>query len=164
MTDRVRRYGGVIATYDGQVALVREQYETWDAPYWSPPSGTVEEGETPAAGSARELLEETGLKAPESALQLIWQATVVIDGQIISNAWNYATTVEDNTLATDDPDGAILEARWFPPTEAATLLTRLPYPPLSVPAVAYLQTGTPLHWTFTQTNTTWTWTTAPLPT
>jgi len=158
----VRRYGGVIATYDGQVALVREQYETWDAPYWSPPSGSIELGETPEAGSARELAEETGLKAPESSLTLIWRATVVLNGELTSHAWNYATTVDNDTLAVDDPDGAILEARWFPPSEAAALLTNLPYPPLSVPAVAYLQTGTPLAWTFTCTNNTWAWTTEPL--
>ncbi|WP_405062596.1 NUDIX hydrolase [Kribbella sp. NBC_01505] len=158
----VRRFGGVIATYDGRVALVREQYETWDAPYWSPPSGTVEDGESPEAGSVRELAEETGLKAAESALQLVWHITVIIDGELTSNAWNYAATVEDDTLAVDDPDGAILEAAWFPPAEAAALLTQLPYPPLAVPAVAYLQTGEPLSWTFTCTNGTWTWTTAPL--
>ncbi|GAB3944206.1 hypothetical protein GCM10029976_067940 [Kribbella albertanoniae] len=154
-----RRYVGVMASYDGRVALVREQYETWDAPYWSLPSGSVETGETPEAGSARELAEETGLKAP--SLQLIWRTTVTV-GEITSNSWNYATTVEDDTFAIADPDASVLEARWFPPTEAAALLTNLPYPPLAVPAVAYLETGQALHWTFTCTNNTWSWTTAPL--
>ncbi len=157
----VRRFGGVVALYDGRVVLVREQYETWDAPYWSLPSGSVETGETPEAGSARELAEETGLNA--ASLHLIWRTTVVVDGEeVTSNSWNYATTVEDDTLAVDDPDGAILEARWFPPTEAAALLTSLPYPPLAVPAVAYLETGEPLDWTFTCTDNTWSWTTEPL--
>ncbi|TDD45727.1 NUDIX hydrolase [Kribbella antibiotica] len=158
----VRRFGGVIATYDGQVALVREQYETWDAPYWSLPSGTVEIGETPEAGSVRELAEETGLKALEGDMRLVWKATAVVGGEVVSHAWNYAVTVADDAFAVDDPDGAILEAGWFPPAEAATLLANLPYPPLAVPAIAYLQTGEPLAWTFTQTDDGWTWTTEPL--
>src|SRR5689334_6298197 len=154
----VGRYGGVIATYDGRVALVREQYETWDAPYWSPPSGSVEDGETPEAGSVRELAEETGLKALEGDLELAWKATAVVDGTVVSHAWNYTVTVTDDAFAVDDPDGAILEADWFPPAEAAALLTDLPYPPLAVPAVAYLKTGERLAWTFTHSDDGWTWT------
>ncbi|WP_328525677.1 hypothetical protein [Kribbella sp. NBC_00359] len=33
------RYAGVIAQYDGRLALVREQYEAWDAAYWNLPGG-----------------------------------------------------------------------------------------------------------------------------
>ncbi|MFK4082818.1 NUDIX hydrolase [Kribbella sp. NPDC020789] len=158
----VRRYGGVVASYDGWVALVREQFERWDKAYWSLPSGAIELGESPEAGSVRELAEESGLKAPESSLRLVWRATVVVEGEVTSNTWNYATEVEDDAFAVDDPDGSILEARWFQPAEAADLLTQLPYPPLSVPAVEYLRTGTPIDWTFTCTGSTWNWASRPL--
>ncbi len=51
--------GGVIVL-DGRVVLIRRRYEPL-AGQWSLPGGTLELGETLEAGTAREMLEETGL-------------------------------------------------------------------------------------------------------
>jgi mutator protein MutT len=52
--------GGIVVEA-GRVLLVRRRYEPL-AGRWSLPGGTLEVGETLAAGVARELLEETGLE------------------------------------------------------------------------------------------------------
>lgn len=53
----VRRYAGVLAFHGDSVALVRESCPTWGGSYWNVPSGSVESGEDPATGAARELAE-----------------------------------------------------------------------------------------------------------
>jgi len=52
--------GGVILDRDGRVVLVRRRHEPL-AGQWSLPGGMLELGETLEAGTAREMLEETGL-------------------------------------------------------------------------------------------------------
>jgi 8-oxo-dGTP diphosphatase len=154
----MRRYAGVIAMYDEQVALVREQYKTWDAPYWNLPSGSIEDGETPAAGAIRELREESGLCATEQSLELVWTTAVIVDGLSVSRSWNYQTVVDDPSFAIDDPDGLILEAQWFPRQDAVRLLQQQPWPAMGVPAVHYLTTGVRrLDWMFTVSDEAWSW-------
>jgi len=52
--------GGVIVSDEGRVVLVERRHEPL-AGQWSLPGGSLELGETLAAGTAREMLEETGL-------------------------------------------------------------------------------------------------------
>jgi len=52
--------GAVILTDDGRVVLVKRKYEPL-AGQWSLPGGGLEVGEKLEAGTAREILEETGL-------------------------------------------------------------------------------------------------------
>ena len=66
MTDR-REYPerpivgvGAVIVRDGRVVLIRRRYEPL-AGQWSLPGGTLELGETLEEGTAREMLEETGL-------------------------------------------------------------------------------------------------------
>ncbi|WP_329004031.1 NUDIX hydrolase [Kribbella sp. NBC_00709] len=152
------RYAGVIARYDGQVALVREQYEAWDAPYWNLPSGAVEDGETPTAGAIRELREESGLLAGEEDLLLVWRTQVLVDGRVTSRSWNYVVDVRDPAFAIDDPDGSVMEARWFSVEDAARLLGQVPYPPIASPAIDYLTYGARQpDWTFTLNDDSWSW-------
>ncbi|GAB2635061.1 hypothetical protein GCM10009743_07670 [Kribbella swartbergensis] len=73
-------------------------------------------------------------------------------------AWNYITTATDPTLQIDDPDDSVTDAAWFTPQDAVRLLHQLAYPPITVPALAYLQTSSPTAWSFTLSDTTdWTW-------
>ncbi|MFI5690942.1 NUDIX hydrolase [Kribbella sp. NPDC051586] len=152
------RYAGVIARYGGLVALVRDQYEAWDAPYWNLPSGAVEEGETPGAGAVRELREESGLRAAEEDLALVWTTAVLVDGRVTSRSWNFVVEVQDPTFAIDDPDGTVTDARWFSVEDAVRQLSKLPYPPLSAPAVDHLTYGARRQeWTFTRAGEDWSW-------
>lgn len=52
---------GAVVVQDGRVLLIKRRFEPL-AGQWSLPGGTLEVGETLAAGVARELLEETGLE------------------------------------------------------------------------------------------------------
>ncbi|ADB31348.1 NUDIX hydrolase [Kribbella flavida DSM 17836] len=146
----MQRYAGVVARYENQVALVREQYDAWGQPYWNLPSGAVEPRESPTAGAVRELREETGLRVAEHDLALIWTTTVICRQQTLSRSWNYAVEAPVPHFAVDDPDGSVLEVRWFPLEEAARLVRQVPYPPISVPAAAYLDDPAtdPTPWTF----------------
>jgi 8-oxo-dGTP diphosphatase len=148
----------VVPRYDGLVALVREQYDTWDAPYWNLPSGAVEDGETPSAGAIRELLEESGLRADEDELELVWTTRTVVGGEVGGRSWNYVVDVDDPAFAIDDPDGSVLEARWFTPADAVRAIGQVPYPPIAVPAVHYLTHGSRgRDWQFTSAADGWTW-------
>lgn len=149
-------YAGVVAWYAGKVALVRERYEAWDGPYWNLPSGAVENGETPTAGAIRELREESGLRAAEEKLELVWTTQTVVDGRTTSQSWNYTVATQDPTFAVNDPDGSVTDVQWFTTDDAVRALEQLPYPPLAVPAVHYLTTGEPgRDWVFTQTAGRW---------
>jgi 8-oxo-dGTP diphosphatase len=112
----------------------------------------VEEGESPEAGAVRELAEETGLVVAASALRLV--STASTHGpQGRSDATNFRVDLSssaDVSLAVDDPDGLVHEARWFPLAVAVAELVRLPYRPLREPAVAHLtgEAATGTHWQF----------------
>jgi 8-oxo-dGTP diphosphatase len=140
------------------VTLVREQYEAWDAPYWNLPSGAVEGGETPTAGAIRELREESGLRAVEADLALVWTTQVLIDGRVTSRSWNYTVDVQEPAFAPDDPDGSVMEVRWFSVEDAVRRLRQLPYPPITVPAIDYLTSAVPRReWSFTLDREAWSW-------
>ncbi|HSE08578.1 MAG TPA: NUDIX hydrolase [Nocardioidaceae bacterium] len=145
----IRRYAGVIAIHDGRIVLVRERHDHWGGAFWNIPSGKVESHETPVLGAVRELAEETGLVVAPGDLALVGTSSTT-HGDHRSLAWNFATTVGDPALAVDDPDGLVLEARWFARDEAAALLRQLPYRPLAEPVVAYLTQSAEAgaHWFF----------------
>ncbi len=144
---RVRRFAGVVALHRDHVVLVRERHPDWGGAFWSIPSGAVEDHEPPTVGAVRELAEETGLVVSPDELRAIGTSTTVHDGHQ-SRAWNFQAQIDDPELNVDDPDGLVLEARWFPRAEALALLGSLPYRPLAEPAIAHLRgdarAGT--HW------------------
>ena len=144
-----RRYAGVLASHEGRVVLVHEEYPRWNGAYWNIPSGRIEDQETPAEGACRELAEETGLIVTAADLVLYGTSEVAGPGKC-SLAWNFTVDVEDPTLSVNDPDGLIQDARWFPTREATRLLRELPYRPLSEPSVAILtqQVAQGVHWAY----------------
>lgn len=132
-----RRFAGVLARHDGDVALVRESHVRWGGEFWSIPSGMVEAHETPQEGAVRELLEETGARVTSNGLVLRTRTSVRLEGEQL-HSWNFEAEVDDRTLHVGDPDGLIREARWFSVEEAIAKLRRLPYRPLAEPAIATL--------------------------
>jgi 8-oxo-dGTP diphosphatase len=143
------RYAGVLARHGARVVLVREQYPAWGGAYWNIPSGRVEDHETPSQGACRELAEETGLLVAAADLVLVGTSSVASPGKV-SRAWTFSVTVKDPSLNVQDPDGLIQEAGWFLVDEAAATLRKLPYRPLSEPAVAVLggQVEAGGHWAY----------------
>lgn len=146
-----RRFAGVVARHDGRVVLVREEHPSWGGPFWNLPSGRVEDHETPPEGACRELAEETGLVVAVSDL-VAWSTCEVDHPDGETWAWNFLADVTDPALAPADPDGLVLEARWFAALEAADLLRALPYRPLSEPAVAAVtgRLAPGAHWSYTE--------------
>ncbi len=143
------RYAGVLASHEGRVVLVREEYPRWGGAHWNIPSGRIEDDETPLEGACRELAEETGLVVIAADL-VLYGTSEVAGPDKISRAWNFTVDVDDPTLSVDDPDGLIQDARWFPTREATRLLRELPYRPLSEPSVAILtqRVAQGVHWTY----------------
>lgn len=61
-----RPYVAVLAvTPAGTIPVIRQYRPAVEDYTWEFPAGTVDDGETPAAAAARELLEETGFRAEE---------------------------------------------------------------------------------------------------
>lgn len=120
------------------MVLVRERHAGWGGDFWNIPSGMVEAHESPAQGAARELAEETGLVVPVDDLELVGTSSTASGGDRFL-AWNFRVTVPSVDLRVSDPDGSILEARWFTRDESLAHLSLLPYRPIAEPVVAYLK-------------------------
>lgn len=143
------RFAGVLACRHGNVVLVREEHSRWGGEFWNLPSGMLDAHESPAAGAARELAEETGLRVAPSDLLLRTTCSTVVDG-ITVHAWNFEVHIEEPSIAVSDPDLLVQEARWFPVDAAIDLLRLLPYRPLAEPALAVLtgEAAPGTHWDF----------------
>jgi 8-oxo-dGTP diphosphatase len=145
----VGRFAGVVVVHHDRVALVRQRWDEYRGDYWTIPGGALRARETPAQGALRELAEETGLEVAAEGLRLVSTSSTT-QGTNRWLAWNFTVAVEAGLLAVADPDGEILEARWFSVVEAVRLLDRLPYRPLREPVAAHLRGELELgsHWRY----------------
>lgn len=102
----------VLRAADGRFAAMRKP--SYPAGAWRFPGGGVEAGETLAEGAARELWEETGLRAAPARYLLRAHVGFVVDGT--AHAWTthvLAATVDvPGPFEAVDAGEAVAERRW----------------------------------------------------
>jgi ADP-ribose pyrophosphatase YjhB (NUDIX family) len=107
-----------------------------EEPFWSLPAGRIEDGELVTEGLVREVLEETGLEVLDpGTLAFVFQidnrrAEALHEsrgpaGGYFATVWTFDVGDWRGTLAPDDPDGVVGEARFMPISEAIAHLEAL---------------------------------------
>ena len=121
----------------GRVLLVGNDWQGQGRVRYTLPGGVVERGESTLDALKREVLEETGLEV--LGVDHLAYAVHVEDKRRNDRAVSFAFKASYSGLLNPrDPDGFIVEARFFPLDEVKT---RAPIPPLRDPLVAYLSDG-----------------------
>jgi 8-oxo-dGTP pyrophosphatase MutT (NUDIX family) len=101
----------VVVLRDGdRVLVIRRGPEVSRSGYWTPPSGRIEAGETPAEAVAREAKEELGLDVRPR--EKVWECPTD-DGRYTLHWWT--ADVVGGSLA--PAPGEVAEARWVTPNE-----------------------------------------------
>ena len=95
----------------GRVLLVKRKNDPFKG-YWALPGGYMDFGETAMEASARELLEETGVRAIASVFIGLFDDPARHPEEVVSAAY-LVTKWEGAAVAGDDA----AEAKWFPLTE-----------------------------------------------
>jgi 8-oxo-dGTP diphosphatase len=123
----------------GRVLLVGNDWQGFGNVRYTLPGGVVERGESTVDALAREVKEETGLII--TGVKHLAYAVHVEDVRRNDRAVSFAFAASyDGLLNPRDPDGFIVEARFFPVEEVEQLI---PIPPLREPLATYLRDRTP---------------------
>ncbi|NLG08405.1 MAG: NUDIX hydrolase [Deinococcales bacterium] len=123
----------------GRVLLVGNDWQGHGRVRYTLPGGMVERGESTLDALVREVWEETGLEVTE--ISHLAYAVHVEDRRRNDRAVSFAFLAQYKGLLNPrDPDGFIVEARFFPVEEVAATV---PIPPLRDPLVAYLRDRVP---------------------
>ncbi len=133
------RVGGGLVLVDNQLLMAanRRRQGTLE---WTPPGGVIDDGEVVTRGISREVLEETGLHVPA------WDAchyTVTVDApdmgwQMTVESW--FATMAHGSIALNDPDGIVEQARFVDLEHVEGLLLDSPVW-VRVPLLAWLTGG-----------------------
>jgi 8-oxo-dGTP diphosphatase len=117
----VRCVGGIVVDADGRLLLVRRGNEPAKGT-WSIPGGRVEPGESDAVATAREVLEETGLRVRVGRLAGAVERNA--PGGAIYVIRDYlCTPVDDADLAGVQAGDDATEVAWVTPGEVRALDT-----------------------------------------
>jgi 8-oxo-dGTP diphosphatase len=124
------RYFGHMVTAlirrNGQLLLVQEQHPDARTPSWTLPAGKVEPGEELIEALRRELKEETGLTLEgQPVLAFTVQVLTTTGDEVIEGIGFHFVCDVSGYPQSQDPDGLVIAARWFPESEALHLLAAL---------------------------------------
>ncbi|MDQ3460635.1 MAG: NUDIX hydrolase [Deinococcota bacterium] len=123
----------------GRVLLVGNDWQGFGNVRYTLPGGVVERGESTIDALAREVKEETGLQI--TRIEHLAYAVHVEDVRRNDRAVSFAfVAAYTGLLNPRDPDGFIVEARFFPVEEVEAMI---PIPPLREPLANYLRDRTP---------------------
>ncbi|HEX7039314.1 MAG TPA: NUDIX hydrolase [Trueperaceae bacterium] len=127
----------ILLDAQGRVLLVGNDWQGHGRVRYTLPGGVVERGESTLDALRREVLEETGLEI--TGVEHLAYAVHVEDRRRNDRAVSFAFKARYSGLLNPrDPDGFIVEARFFPLEEVRA---RVPIPPLRDPLVTYLRDG-----------------------
>lgn len=125
----------ILLDLQGRVLLVGNDWQGHGHVRYTLPGGVVERGESTLEALRREVKEETGLHVTK--ICHLAYAVHVEDIRRNDRAISFAFLAEyDGLLNPRDPDGFIVEARFFPVEEVEE---RIPIPPLRDPLASYLR-------------------------
>lgn len=127
---------GILRDRQGRVLLVGNDWQGFGRVRHTLPGGVVEHGETLPEALIREIYEETGLRVT----QILHMAYIVHIEDERRGERAIAVAFEalwDGLLNPSDPDGFIVEARFYRPEEALAILES---PPIREPLSDYLAT------------------------
>lgn len=129
----------ILLDSQGRVLLVGNDWQGHGRVRYTLPGGVVERGESTLDALTREVKEETGLEI--TSISHLAYAVHVEDRRRNDRAISFAFLARyQGLLNPRDPDGFIVEARFFPASEVRTIV---PIPPLRDPLVTYLEDRVP---------------------
>jgi 8-oxo-dGTP diphosphatase len=125
----------ILLDQQGRVLLVGNDWQGYGRVRYTLPGGVVERGESTLDALSREVREETGLAI--TGIEHLAYSVHVEDVRRNDRAVSFAFLARyDGLLNPRDPDGFIVEARFFPAEEVERVI---PIPPLREPLVNYLR-------------------------
>lgn len=131
--------GGVLRKPSGEVLLVHNRRRDGRSD-WSTPGGVVDAGESFTEALTREVEEETGLVASQWSDPL-YRVEVVAPGlgfHLTVEA--FAAVVFTGTIALNDPDGIVVDAKFLDPARVAPQLNTASVF-VSEPLISHLEEG-----------------------